>query len=175
MAAASNDPVWEDVLKAIAAIVAVTIGGRYVLRQLFRLAARIAVPEMLTASALLAVLSAGWAMHLAGLSMGLGAFLAGVLLSDSEFRHELESQIEPFKGLLLGLFFMAVGMSIDLNLIVAEPWTILLGAVGLLAIKSALLFGIGLRPGKLGWHDALQLGMVLALGGEFAFVVLSKR
>lgn len=174
VAAAGPDPVWKDVLKAVAAIVAVTIGGRYLLRQLFRLAARIGVPEMLTASALLAVLSAAWAMHLAGLSMGLGAFLAGVLLADSEFRHEIESQIEPFKGLLLGLFFMAVGMSIDLELIAAEPWRILFGTMALLAIKSGVLFAIGLRPGKLGWREALQLGMVLALGGEFAFVVLAE-
>jgi len=174
VAAASSDPVWKDVLKAVAAIVAVVIGGRYLLRQLFRLAARIGVPEMLTASALLAVLGAAWAMHLAGLSMGLGAFLAGVLLADSEFRHEIESQIEPFKGLLLGLFFMAVGMSIDLNLIAAEPWRILFGTMALLAIKSGVLFAIGLRPGKLGWREALQLGTVLALGGEFAFVVLAE-
>ncbi len=173
-AAAGTDPVWKDVLKAVAGIVALVIGGRYLLRHLFRLAARIGVPEMLTASALFAVLGAGWLMHLVGLSMGLGAFLAGVLLADSEFRHEIESQIDPFKGLLLGLFFMAVGMSIDLNLIAAEPVTIVLGAVALLAIKSLLLFGIGLRPGKLGWQEALQLGMVLALGGEFAFVVLSE-
>lgn len=174
VAAASPDPIWQDVLKAVAAIVAVVFGGRVLLRQLFRLAARIGVPEMLTASALLAVLSAAWAMHLAGLSMGLGAFLAGVLLADSEFRHEIESQIEPFKGLLLGLFFMAVGMSIDLALIAAEPWGIVLGCVALLAMKSLLLFGIGLRPGRLDWREALQLGAVMALGGEFAFVVLSE-
>ena len=174
VAAASADPVWKDVAKAAAAIAAVVIGGRYLLRQLFRIAARIGVPEMLTASALLAVLGAGWAMHLAGLSMGLGAFLAGVLLADSEFRHEIESQIEPFKGLLLGLFFMAVGMSIDLNLVAAEPWLILLGTMTLLAIKSTVLLGIGLRPGKLGWREALQLGAVMALGGEFAFVVLAE-
>jgi glutathione-regulated potassium-efflux system protein KefB len=174
VAAASTGPVWQEVLKAVAAIVAVVIGGRYVLRQLFRLAARIGVPEMLTASALLTVLSAGWAMQLAGLSMGLGAFLAGVLLADSEFRHEIESQIDPFKGLLLGLFFMAVGMSIDLKLIAAEPWVVVLGTLALLAIKSTVLFGIGLRPGRLDWREALQLGVVLALGGEFAFVVLAE-
>ena len=174
VAAASPDPVWKNVLKALAAIFAVVIGGRYVLRQLFRLAARIGVPEMLTASALLAVLGAAWVMTLAGLSMGLGAFLAGVLLADSEFRHEIESQIEPFKGLLLGLFFMAVGMSIDLTLIAAEPGTIVLGTLGLMTIKSALLFGIGLRPGHMDWREALQLGAILALGGEFAFVVLSE-
>jgi glutathione-regulated potassium-efflux system protein KefB len=173
-AAASPDPIWMDVLKALAAIAVVVVGGRVLLRQLFRLAARIGVPEMLTASALFAVLGAAWVMHLAGLSMGLGAFLAGVLLADSEFRHEIESQIDPFKGLLLGLFFMAVGMSIDLTLIAAEPGMIALGTVSLLLVKSLLLFAIGLRPGGMGWREALQLAAVMALGGEFAFVVLSE-
>ena len=174
VAAGDGGPVGISVLKALAAIAVVVIGGRYLLRQLFRLAARIGVPEMLTASALLAVLGAAWVMALAGLSMGLGAFLAGVLLADSEFRHEIESQIEPFKGLLLGLFFMAVGMSIDLPLIAAEPGTIVLGTVVLLAVKSAVLIGIGLRPARMGWREALQLGAVLALGGEFAFVMLAE-
>ena len=173
-AAASPDPIWQDVLRAVVAIAVVVVGGRVLLRQLFRLAARIGVPEMLTASALFAVLGAAWVMHLAGLSMGLGAFLAGVLLADSEFRHEVESQIEPFKGLLLGLFFMAVGMSIDLKLIAAEPGAIVLGTVSLLLVKSLLLFAIGLRPGRMGWREALQLAAVMALGGEFAFVVLSE-
>lgn len=173
-AAASPDPIWHDVLKALAAIAVVVVGGRVLLRQLFHIAARIGVPEMLTASALFAVLGAAWVMHLAGLSMGLGAFLAGVLLADSEFRHEIESQIEPFKGLLLGLFFMAVGMSIDLTLIAAEPGMIVLGTLSLLLVKSLLLFAIGLRPGRVGWREALQLAAVMALGGEFAFVVLSE-
>ncbi|MGN6153606.1 MAG: monovalent cation:proton antiporter-2 (CPA2) family protein [Lysobacteraceae bacterium] len=172
-AARHGDP-GTGALKAVGAIVVVVIGGRFLLRQLFRIAARIGVPEMLTASALFAVLGAAWIMSLAGLSMGLGAFLAGVLLADSEYRHEIESQIEPFKGLLLGLFFMSVGMSIDLQRIAAEPATIALGTLALLAVKSVVLFGIGLRPGRLGWREALQLGAVLALGGEFAFVVLSE-
>jgi glutathione-regulated potassium-efflux system protein KefB len=165
---------WTNLGKAAIAIAAVIVGGRFLLRQLFRLAARIGVPEMLTASALLAVLGAAWVMALAGLSMGLGAFLAGVLLADSEFRHEIESQIEPFKGLLLGLFFMAVGMSIDLPLIAAQPGAIVLGTVALLATKSAILFAIGLRPARMSWREALQLAVVLALGGEFAFVVFSE-
>ncbi len=174
VAANENGSMWASVGKALAAIAVVVVGGRYLLRQLFRLAARIGVPEMLTASALLAVLGAAWVMALAGLSMGLGAFLAGVLLADSEFRHEIESQIEPFKGLLLGLFFMAVGMSIDLPLIVAEPWTIALGTLALLMVKSMVLFGIALRPARIGWREAVQLAVVLALGGEFAFVVLAE-
>lgn len=173
-ASAHPQPIWIATLKAIAAIGVVIIGGRYLLRQLFRGAARIGVPEMLTASALLAALGAAWVMQLAGLSMGLGAFLAGVLLADSEFRHEIESQIEPFKGLLLGLFFMAVGMSIDIDRVVMEPIQIMVGVVLLLAVKFAVLFGIGLHPGGLSRAEALRLGSVMALGGEFAFVVFTE-
>jgi glutathione-regulated potassium-efflux system protein KefB len=173
-AASDSGPIWTNVGKALAAILVVVIGGRYLLRHLFRLAARIGVPEMLTASALLAVLGAAWVMALAGLSMGLGAFLAGVLLADSEYRHEIESQIEPFKGLLLGLFFIAVGMSIDLPLIAAEPFVIVLGTAALLAIKSAILCGVAWRPARMGWREGLQMAAVLALGGEFAFVVLAE-
>ena len=110
----------------------------------------------------------------AGLSAGLGAFLAGVLLAESEYRHELESQIQPFEGLLLGLFFMAVGMSPDLQRVAAEPALIALGVAVLMAVKFALLFALGLRPGRLDWRGALALGAVLALGGEFAFVVFSE-
>ncbi len=172
--AAATEPVGEALLHAVLAIAVVVVGGRYLLRQLFRVASRIDVPEMLTASALLAVLGAAWVMQLAGLSMGLGAFIAGVLLADSEFRHELESQIAPFKGLLLGLFFMAVGMSIDLDRVVAEPALVVAGTLALLSIKAALLFAIGLRPGGLPWPEALRLGAVLALGGEFAFVVFAE-
>jgi glutathione-regulated potassium-efflux system protein KefB len=106
--------------------------------------------------------------------MGLGAFLAGVLLADSEFRHELEAQIQPFEGLLLGLFFMAVGMSIDLQQVMAEPLLIEACVLALLAVKFAILFALGLRPGKLDVRGALMLGSVLALGGEFAFVVFGE-
>ncbi len=173
-ASSHPQPIWIATLKAIAAIGVVIIGGRYLLRQLFRGAARIGGPEMRSASALLAVLGAAWVMQLAGLSMGLGAFLAGVLLADSEFRHEIESQIEPFKGLLLGLFFMAVGMSIDIDRVVMEPIQILAGVVLLLAVKFAVLFGVGLRPGNLNRAEALRLGSVMALGGEFAFVVFTE-
>ena len=173
-AAESGDSVWLGIGKAVAAIAVVVVGGRFLLRQLFRLAARIEVPEMLTASALLAVLGAAWVMALAGLSMGLGAFLAGVLLADSEFRHEIESQIEPFKGLLLGLFFMAVGMTVDLERIAGEPGLILGGTALLLGLKGAVLFALGVGPARLGWRGGLQLAAVLALGGEFAFVVLSE-
>ena len=165
---------WDAVLKAVAAIVALVFGGRVLLRHVFRVVARSLMPEVFTGAALLAVLGSAWLMQIAGLSAGLGAFLAGVLLADSEFRHELEAQIEPFKGLLLGLFFMAVGMSIDLKRVMAEPLLIELMVLALLVVKFAILLAVGIRPGGLSRRDALQLAAVLAVGGEFAFVVFSE-
>lgn len=164
---------WQAVTKAIGAIALVVLGGRFVLRHLFRAVARTGMPEVFTASALLVVLGTAWFMQEAGLSSGLGAFLAGVLLADSEFRHELESQIEPFQGLLLGLFFIAVGMGIDLTRVIAEPGLIAAGVATLLVVKFSLLFGIG-RLAKLPPRSAFMLGSVLWLGGEFAFVVLNE-
>jgi glutathione-regulated potassium-efflux system protein KefB len=165
---------WEAVVKALMAIIALVFGGRLLLRHLFRFVARSLMPEVFTGAALLVVLGSALLMQGAGLSAGLGAFLAGVLLADSEFRHELEAQIEPFKGLLLGLFFMAVGMSVDLKLVVAEPVLIELMVLALMAVKFAILVAVGIGPGRLSRRDALQLGSVLAVGGEFAFVVFSE-
>lgn len=165
---------WTMVYQAIGAMAIVILGGRLILRHLFRVVARTRMPEVFTATALLVVLGTAWFMQLAGLSAGLGAFLAGVLLSDSEFRHELESQIEPFKGLLLGLFFIAVGMDIDLDRVVAEPQLITAGVAVLLTVKFSLLFLLGLWPGRLGYRGALMLGGALWLGGEFAFIVFNE-
>ena len=172
-AAAQSAPPLDAVVRAVGMIALVVIGGRLLLRQLFRAVAWTKMGEVFTATSLLVVVGTAWLMQWGGLSMGLGAFLAGVLLADSEFRHELEAQIEPFKGLLLGLFFIAVGMSIDLNRVMAEPALIAAGVVALLALKALILFGIGMRPGRLPAREALLLGSVLALGGEFAFVVFS--
>ena len=165
---------WLAVAKALGAIAALVLGGRLLLRQLFRVIARTGMPEVFTATSLLVVLGSAWLMENAGLSAGLGAFLAGVLLAESEYRHELESQIQPFEGLLLGLFFMAVGMSMDLQRVAAEPGVIALGVLALMSVKFALLFALGLRPGGLDWRGALKLGALLALGGEFAFVVFNE-
>ena len=160
--------------KAVGALAVVAIGGRLLLRPVFRLVAHTGMPEVFTGAALLTVLGAAWVMQVAGLSPGLGAFLAGVLLADSEFRHELEAQIEPFKGLLLGLFFMAVGMSIDLVRVASEPLAMAVLVLGLMAIKALLVFAVGRHPGRLGTADALRLAAVLALGGEFAFVIFAE-
>jgi glutathione-regulated potassium-efflux system protein KefB len=165
---------WEELFKALGAIALLALGGRWALRHLFRVVARAQMPEVFTGAALLTVLGAAWLMQEAGLSAGLGAFLAGVLLADSEFRHELESQINPFKGLLLGLFFMAVGMSIDLARVMAEPALVLGLVLGLMTVKFVLLLLVGRVPGGLDWREALQLAAVLALGGEFAFVVFAE-
>ncbi|HBK46655.1 MAG TPA: glutathione-regulated potassium-efflux system protein KefB, partial [Xanthomonadaceae bacterium] len=171
---ARNDTLeWPHVLKALAALALVVLFGRYVLRHLFRIVARTRMPEVFTASALLVVLGTAWFLQEAGLSASLGAFLAGVLLADSEYRHELESQIEPFQGLLLGLFFIAVGMGIDLDRVASEPGLIALGVALLLVVKFALLFGIG-RLAKLPVRSCMMLGSVLWLGGEFAFVVFNE-
>ncbi len=166
---------WPVALQAIGAVALVVIGGRYLLRWVFRAVARTRMPEVFTATALFTVLGSAWFLQEAGLSAGLGAFLAGVLLADSEFRHELESQIQPFEGLLLGLFFIAVGMGIDVDRVVAEPQLIVGGVIVLLLVKFTILFVVGkLWPGRLPSRSALMLGGVLWLGGEFAFVVFNE-
>lgn len=165
---------WDEVLRAVAVIAALVIGGRYLLRHLFRAIARTDLPEVFTGAALLVVLGSAWLMQRVGLSAGLGAFLAGVLLAESEYRHELEAQIKPFEGLLLGLFFMAVGMGIDVGRILSEPLLTATGVGALLLVKTVLLFGLGLRPGRLRGRSAFLLAGVLALGGEFAFVVFDE-
>ena len=162
------------VAKAVGAIALLVVGGRLLLRQLFSRIARLDMPEVFTATALLVVLGSAWLMQLVGLSAGLGAFIAGVILADSEFRHELESQIQPFEGLLLGLFFMAVGMTIDLRFVVDQPRVMIIGVLVLMVTKFAILFALGKGPGKLDTRGALLMGGVLALGGEFAFVVFSE-
>ncbi|MDI3396473.1 monovalent cation:proton antiporter-2 (CPA2) family protein [Pseudomonas sp. V98_8] len=158
-------------LRVLVSIAIVVIGGRYLLRPVFRVVAKTGLPEVSTATALLVVMGTAWLMDLAGISMALGAFLAGLLLADSEYRHELEAQIEPFKGLLLGLFFMSVGMGANLGLLLREPIVVLGLTVLLIAVKLPLLFVVGRLAGGLNKISAIRLGIVLAAGGEFAFVV----
>jgi glutathione-regulated potassium-efflux system protein KefB len=173
-AAQSGASPWEAVIKALGMMALVIIGGRLLLKQLFRMVAWTQSSEVFTATALLVVVGMAYLMQMGGLSMALGAFLAGVLLADSEFRHELESQIEPFKGLLLGLFFIAVGMSINLKIVMAEPFLIVGGLIALLVIKSSILMLLAWRPGRLPKREVIMLGALMALGGEFAFVVFSE-
>ena len=158
-------------LEVLCVIAIVVVGGRYLLRPVFRIVAKTKIQEVSTAAALLVVIGTAWLMDLVGVSMALGAFLAGLLLADSEYRHELESQIEPFKGLLLGLFFMSVGMGANLSLLLSEPLVVLSLTLLLILVKLPLLFIVGRLAGGLGKESALRLGIVLAAGGEFAFVV----
>ncbi len=159
------------VAKMIAVIAAIVVGGRWLLRPVFRTVAGLRRPEVVTATALLVVLGVAWVMQQAGMQMSLGAFLAGLLLADSEYRHEIEAQIEPFKGLLLGLFFLSVGVSLDLGLIQREPVQIATIVAALLLLKSAVLLAVGKLSGKLDLAGSLRLATILAGGGEFAFVV----
>ncbi|WP_406820868.1 monovalent cation:proton antiporter-2 (CPA2) family protein [Pseudomonas sp. KnCO4] len=145
--------------------------GRYLLSPVFKWTVGSGLPELSTATALLVVLGTAWVMEHVGVSMALGAFLAGVLMAESPFRHELETQIEPLKGLLLGLFFVGVGMSADLRLLFDLPLLVLGLTLLLVAIKLPLLYGLGRTAGGLDQAQALCLGVVLASGGEFAFVV----
>ena len=154
---------------AIAGLVAV---GRYLLNPLFQVLAAAKAREIMASAALLVVLGAALAMQAGGLSMAMGAFMAGVLLSESSFRHQLEADIEPFRGLLLGLFFIAVGMSIDLKLI-ARQWPLVLAAVAIfMALKIGGIYGVA-RIFRNGHADSLRLAFLLAEGGEFAFVLFT--
>lgn len=164
-------PSLEHGLQVLGSIAVVVVGGRYLLRPVFRAVARTGLQEVSTATALLVVMGTAWLMDQVGVSMALGAFLAGLLLADSEYRHELEAQIEPFKGLLLGLFFISVGMGANLGLLLAEPATVVGLTLLLLGLKLPLLALLGRYTGGLSAASSLRLGLVLATGGEFAFVV----
>ena len=161
-------------LRTVAVILAVVIGGRYLLRPVFRFVARADSVEVSTATALLVVMGTALLMEEFKVSVTLGAFLAGVLLADSEYRHELESNIEPFKGLLLGLFFISVGMSMRIDLLLQSPVLVLGLTFGLLLVKGLLLWPLGRMAARLHPSDALRLAVLLASGGEFAFVVLRQ-
>ena len=159
-----------DVGLAAAALIGLVAAGLFLLNPLFRLLAAARAREVMTAAALLVVLGASLLMELGGLSTAMGAFLAGVLLSESTFRHQLEADIEPFRGLLLGLFFMAVGMSLDLG-VVAAGWPFILAGVGMMMVtKGACIYAVA-RLTRTSHNDALDRAAVMAQGGEFAFVL----
>jgi len=159
-----------EALKIVAVIASIVLGGRLALRPVLRWMACSNTPEIFTAAALLLVVGTAALMQLVGLSMALGAFLAGVLLAESEYRRELETDIEPFKGLLLGLFFIAVGMSIDFGVLRASPGLMAAAVVGFLLVKGAVIYGLA-RLMKLPFQERPVFTLLLAQGGEFAFVV----
>jgi monovalent cation:proton antiporter-2 (CPA2) family protein len=165
-------PVWLSVLRVIGVMVAVVVGGPFLLRPILRAIAGTRIPELFTATALLIVTAMALLMNWVGVSMALGAFLAGVLLANSEYRHELEADIEPFKGLLLGLFFISVGMGLNLRLVVEAPLTIAFIVIALLFVKFTVLYGLG-RAWGLDKTAAKDLGVCISQGGEFAFVIFS--
>lgn len=159
-----------EAIKIIAIIASIVVGGRLALRPLLRWIARSKTPEIFTAASLLLVVGIAALMQLVGLSMALGAFLAGVLLAESEYRRELETNIEPFKGLLLGLFFIAVGMGVDLDVLRGAPLQMAAIVLGFLAVKALVIYTLA-RYLNLPFQERPVFTLLLAQGGEFAFVV----
>ena len=172
LADAAAEPGWLVTLKALAMLAAVVLAGHFLLRFLLRAVARTGVPEVFTAFALLWVIGIALLMHSVHLSMSLGAFVAGVLLADSEYRHEIETDMAPFKGLLLGLFFIAVGMSIDFGVLVREPIRVAALVVVLVGIKAVALWLLAGRF-EVPAGQRTYFAVLLSQGGEFAFVVLA--
>ena len=161
---------WVEVVRGAAAILAILLGGRFLLRPAFRAIGGAHTPEVLTTFSLLIVIGAAALANVAGLSMSLGAFLGGVLLSDSEYRHEVQADIEPFEGLLLGFFFMSVGMSANVALAASEPAFIVGSVAALLLTKIIIAFGLGRLSGQ-SVHGATRFALALPQGSEFSFVL----
>jgi len=169
-ATGATTPAWYVTLLALVGVVAF---GRFGLSEVLAAVARSNNREVMTAASLLIVIGVAVLMNSVGLSMGLGAFLAGIMLANSDYRHQLESDIEPFKGMLLGLFFIAIGMTLNLALLWANPLRIVVLALGLVFVKTAIITAI-LRWRHVSLKEGVQLGLMLSQGGEFAFVVLSQ-
>jgi glutathione-regulated potassium-efflux system ancillary protein KefC len=161
---------WIAVVKVVVVLAGVVIGGRFLVRPLLRFIAKTDAREIFTAFALLLVIAISLLMQSVGMSMALGAFMAGVLLADSEYRHALETDLEPFKGLLLGLFFIAVGMSVDFSVFLARPAIVLGLVAAFLVLKTGVLYGLS-RAFDMARGQHLQFALMLSQGGEFAFVV----
>jgi len=168
----SSSSRWQGIGIGIIAIIGLIAAGHWLLNPLFRVLAASKAREVMTAAALLVVLGAALLMQVSGLSMAMGAFLAGVLLSESTFRHQIEADIEPFRGILLGLFFLGVGMSLNLS-VVANNWQLILGAVVAMMSAKALMIYVVARITKTPHSDALDRALLMAQGGEFAFVLFA--
>ena len=170
--AQSGRPGWLSALLVLGAVVAIVLAGRYLTRPVFHYIAKTGSREIFIAATLLIIVGVTLSMHAVGLSPALGTFLAGVVMAESEYRHELETSIEPFKGLLLGLFFISVGASIDVKLVLSEPMMIAGLVLGLMVLKFLILYVLG-RIFKLPNADSLLFSFTLAQGGEFAFLLVS--
>ena len=167
------NPGWLQAVLTIGALAVLVLAGRYAINPIFRLLGQLKVREAFAAAALLTVLGSALLMQSLGLSMALGAFVAGVMLAESPYRHALEADIEPFRGLLLGLFFVSVGMTLDLEVIRDQLGTVLMLVVALMATKT-LVIGLLARGFGTGWLRAFQMGLLLAQGGEFGFVLFAS-
>lgn len=169
----SASPLWQRIGIAALSLGALVVIGLWLLNPLFRLLAQAKAREVMTAAALLVVLGAALLMEIGGLSMAMGAFVAGVLLSESSFRHQLEADLEPFRGLLLGLFFLGVGMALDLD-VVTENWVLIASSVlALMLVKALCIYAVA-RLAKSNHSDALDRAVLMAQGGEFAFVLFAE-
>ena len=166
-------PGWLLAVYTVLAVAGLVLAGRFVLRPLFRLIGNLGEREMFVFAGLFAVIASAAIMEALGLSTALGAFVAGVMLADSPYRHELEADVEPFRSVLLGLFFLAVGMSLDLHAIAERPLFVVGIAGALIATKTLVMFGIG-RLFGMAWRPALALGLLLSQGGEFGFVLFAQ-
>ncbi len=173
VAPTSEAPIWIAALRTVGVLVAVVVVGRFLVRPLFRMVSRTQSAEAFAAAALLVVFGTAWLMEQADLSPALGAFLAGVLLAESEYRHEVESYIQPFKGLLLGLFFISVGMAIELQLILDETVLVATLTLGLIALKFGVLWLTGRAFGGLDARGSFRLAAFLCQGGEFGFIIFA--
>jgi glutathione-regulated potassium-efflux system protein KefB len=172
-AASEGPPGWQMALLSIAALIGLVAAGRFLIRPLFRLIGTLGEREMFIVAALFTIAASATVMELLGLSTALGAFIAGVMLADTPYRHELETDVEPFRSILLGLFFLAVGMMLDLQAIAERPVFVIGMAAGLIAVKAAVIGGLGLLIG-MKWRTALALGLLLSQGGEFGFVLFAQ-
>ena len=166
-------PGWQMALMTLAAIAGLIVAGRVLVRPLFRLISTLGEREMFVLAALAIVGAAAALMEALGLSTALGAFVAGVMLADTPFRHEIEADVEPFRSILLGLFFLSVGMLLDLSVIAANPLFVIGMALGLIALKTIVIGGLGLAC-RMRWREALALGLLLSQGGEFGFVLFTR-
>ncbi|WP_443030398.1 cation:proton antiporter domain-containing protein [Sphingomonas sp. ZT3P38] len=170
---AAGPPGWQLFLYTVLAVAGLILAGRYGLRPLFRIIGNMGEREMFVFAGLFTVIAAAALMEALHLSTALGAFVAGVMLADSPYRHELEADVEPFRSILLGLFFLAVGMMLDLHAIADRPFFVVGMALALIATKLVIIMGLGLLF-KMTWRGALALGLLLSQGGEFGFVLFAQ-
>ena len=170
LAGEAAPPLWRTLGLAIGAVAIVFLAGKYLMNPVFRILARYGGREVMTAAALLVVVGAAWLMDMGGLSMAMGAFLAGVLLSESTFRHQLEADVEPFRAILLGLFFLSVGMSLDVAVVLVDWRFVVGGVIAFMAVKAVAIYGVA-RLFKASEREAVERAVLFAQGGEFAFVL----